>query len=86
MEDSAFILKMATQMLVKMGHHVETAANGSIGLDLLTRVLGTSDDFDLVLCDFQMPVRLSPSIQYGKQICHLAALFCVFVQDMLIYS
>ena len=58
-EDSAFILKMATQMLVKMGHKVETAANGSIGLDRLSKVHDTSDDFDLVLCDFQMPVRLS---------------------------
>ena len=56
-EDSVFILNMATQILRKRGHAVETATNGSAGLDRLEAVCGTAEDFDLVLCDFQMPVR-----------------------------
>jgi CheY-like chemotaxis protein len=49
---------MATQILRKRGHTVETAANGSAGLDRLAAVCASNDDFDLVLCDFQMPVRV----------------------------
>ena len=60
-EDSVFILNMATQILRKRGHTVETAANGSAGLSRLEAVCATDDDFDLVLCDFQMPVLLSVS-------------------------
>ena len=56
-EDSPFIVTMATRMLIKLGHHVESASNGSIGLEKLKAVHGTEADFDLVLCDFQMPVR-----------------------------
>jgi CheY-like chemotaxis protein len=56
-EDSAFIVKMATRMLTAGGHAVESAPNGSAGLARLTAVIGATDDFDLVLCDFQMPVR-----------------------------
>jgi CheY-like chemotaxis protein len=48
---------MAQQMLRQRGHAVETASNGSAGLDRLAAVCGADDDFDLVLCDFQMPVR-----------------------------
>ena len=48
---------MASQILRKRGHKVETAVNGSAGWDRLTAVCETGDDFDLVLCDFQMPVR-----------------------------
>jgi CheY-like chemotaxis protein len=44
-------------MLTASGHAVESAPNGSAGLSRLTAVLGTPDDFDVVLCDFQMPVR-----------------------------
>jgi CheY-like chemotaxis protein len=47
---------MAKRMLEKLGHVIESASNGSLGLNRLCEVLGTDADFDLVLCDFQMPV------------------------------
>ena len=56
-DDSPFIVKLAVRMLTAGGHAVESAPNGSAGLARLTAVLGTPDDFDVVLCDFQMPVR-----------------------------
>jgi CheY-like chemotaxis protein len=47
------------RMLTANGHIVESAPNGSAGLARLTAVMFDSAlDFDLVLCDFQMPVRL----------------------------
>ena len=49
---------MAVRMLTASGHAVESAPNGSAGLTRLTAVLGSADDFDVVLCDFQMPVRV----------------------------
>jgi CheY-like chemotaxis protein len=55
-EDSPFIVKLTTRMLTSQGHAVESALNGSAGLDRLRTVFGTRDDFDLVLCDFQMPL------------------------------
>lgn len=55
-EDSPFIVKLTTRMLASQGHAVESALNGSTALDRLRAVFGTRDDFDLVLCDFQMPV------------------------------
>ena len=55
-DDAPFIVTMAKRMLEKMGHIVESASNGSLGLNRLSEVLGTDADFDLVLCDFQMPV------------------------------
>ena len=45
-----------SQMLRKNGHHVETCMNGSLGLDRL--IMGhRNNDFDVCLCDLQMPVR-----------------------------
>jgi CheY-like chemotaxis protein len=55
-EDSPFIVKLTTRMLTSQGHAVESALNGSAGLDRLRAVFGTNADFDLVLCDFQMPI------------------------------
>ena len=49
-------MMMTARMLAKLGHDVESAANGSVGLDKLKAVYGTAGDFDVVLCDFQMPV------------------------------
>ena len=43
-------------MLEKNGHIVESASNGSLGLAKLMETHNTDADFDLVLCDFQMPV------------------------------
>jgi CheY-like chemotaxis protein len=56
-EDSRLIVQLVVRMLSARGHAVESAANGSEGLARLTAVMGTAADFDLVLCDFQMPVR-----------------------------
>ncbi len=56
-DDSPFIVKLAARMLTASGHTVESAPNGSAGLARLTTVFGTPSDFDVVLCDFQMPVR-----------------------------
>jgi CheY-like chemotaxis protein len=47
---------MTKRMLEKNGHTVESASNGSLGLARLMETHGTDADFDLVLCDFQMPV------------------------------
>ena len=55
-EDSLSIVKITTRLLVTKGHIVESAINGSIGLDRLIEVFGTDDDFDMVLSDLQMPV------------------------------
>lgn len=44
---------MTSRALKAKGHHVEVADNGSLGLEKLTK---NYDDFDLVLCDLQMPV------------------------------
>ncbi len=46
-------------MLAARGHEVESALNGSEGLKRLAAVMGTARDFDIVLCDFQMPVRFA---------------------------
>ena len=54
-EDSLSILKVVAQMLRSKGHHVDTATNGSLGLDRL--ILGhAQNEFDVCLCDLQMPV------------------------------
>ena len=55
-EDSLSIVKITTRLLVTMGHVVESAINGSVGLNRLIEVYGTDDDFDMVLSDLQMPV------------------------------
>ena len=55
-DDAPFIITMATRVLEKKGHIVQSAANGSLGLAVLMEAHGTAADFDLVLCDFQMPV------------------------------
>jgi CheY-like chemotaxis protein len=47
---------MTKRVLEKKGHIVESASNGSLGLSMLMETHGTGSDFDLVLCDFQMPV------------------------------
>jgi len=51
-EDNPVNQALAVRTLEKRGHHVETAANGRIALD----ILGTArTPFDLVLMDVQMP-------------------------------
>mmetsp|Transcript_29043 Transcript_29043/g.27831 ORF Transcript_29043/g.27831 Transcript_29043/m.27831 type:complete len:1116 (+) Transcript_29043:177-3524(+) len=52
-DDSTTVQKVTSRALKAKGHHVEVADNGSLGLDKLTT---NYDDFDLVLCDLQMPV------------------------------
>ena len=55
-EDSLSIVKITTRLLTTKGHVVESAINGSIGLNRLMEVYDTEDDFDVVLSDLQMPV------------------------------
>ena len=54
-DDSISILKVTSRLLKMNGHTVETASNGSIGLDMLKA--GYKDrQFDMVLTDIQMPI------------------------------
>ena len=54
-DDSISILKVTSRLLKMNGHTVETASNGSIGLDMLKA--GYEDrQFDMVLTDIQMPI------------------------------
>jgi PleD family two-component response regulator len=54
-EDSLSILKVVCHMLRQKGHTVQSALNGSLGLDMMTQGYhGIA--FDVVLMDLQMPV------------------------------
>jgi CheY-like chemotaxis protein len=55
-DDSRTNLKIAEQILVRMGCKVYTAENGQQGLDLLASAHSRGEVFDLVLMDCQMPV------------------------------
>jgi signal transduction histidine kinase/FixJ family two-component response regulator len=55
-DDSRTNLKIAEQILVRMGCKVYTAENGQQGLDSLAEAHGRGEVFDLVLMDCQMPV------------------------------
>ena len=54
-DDSLSILKVTARLLKINGHTATTAANGSIGLEMLKESM-VNDDFDMVLTDIQMPV------------------------------
>lgn len=54
-DDSLSILKVTSRLLKINGHTVTTAANGSIGLEMLKNSI-VNNDFDMVLTDIQMPV------------------------------
>ena len=54
-DDSSSILKVLTRALHTNKYEVETADNGSVGLDRLINGFPTHD-FDVVLMDLQMPV------------------------------
>ncbi len=51
-DDEEQIRSMLTQMLENEGFAVDTAENGEIGMDLITR-----HDYDLVITDMIMPVK-----------------------------
>lgn len=55
-DDSRTNLKIAEQILVRMGCKVSTAENGQQGLDSLADAQGRGEVFDLVFVDCQMPV------------------------------
>jgi two-component system, sensor histidine kinase and response regulator len=52
-EDNPVNRTLALRALEKRGHHVETAANGQIVLDMLKRA--SHPPFDMILMDVQMP-------------------------------
>ena len=52
-DDSPSILKLSSQMLRRKGFIVDTAENGSIGLDM---IINNKIPYDIVLMDLQMPV------------------------------
>lgn len=54
-DDSLSILKVTSRLLKINGHTATTAANGSIGLEMLKNSI-VNNDFDMVLTDIQMPV------------------------------
>ena len=51
-DDEEQIRSMLTQMLENEGFAVDTAENGEVGMDLITR-----HDYDLVITDMIMPVK-----------------------------
>lgn len=55
-EDSITIILIVTKLLENKGHIVESEKNGFSGLNRLKEVFNTTNDFDLVLLDVQMPV------------------------------
>ena len=54
-DDAMSILKVTSRLLSMNGHSVKTAANGSIGLNILKEIF-INQEFDMVLTDLQMPV------------------------------
>jgi hypothetical protein len=63
-DDTASILKVAGRLLRMNGHHVDTASNGSKGLEALKAAWET-DGFDLELSDLQMPVSSEFCLTYA---------------------
>jgi len=60
-EDNPINQKVAKMHLEKLGHSVETAANGKIALEMYTK-----NDYDLIFMDIQMPIM--DGIESTKQI------------------
>ena len=56
-EDDALTRKLLSRMLTRLGHNVQTAENGRLGLDAIL-----ASDPDLVLLDNQMPVLCGPEV------------------------
>ena len=57
-DDSAAILKMVSSILIRQGHTVTEALNGSNALKKIEAIRTTSElkPFDVVIVDLQMPV------------------------------
>src|SRR5690606_20123162 len=55
-EDIDINQELITNMLARLGHKVEVAANGAVALECARRLLNEPDLWDLVLMDVQMPV------------------------------
>ena len=59
-DDSLSILKVTVRSATQAGHTCETATNGAIALERLQQALAVPGGaFDVVLIDFQMPVRFA---------------------------
>ena len=56
-EDDKMTRLLLARMLKRLGHTVDMAENGRLGLDAILR-----DDFDLVLLDNQMPIMSGPEV------------------------
>ena len=57
-DDSLSILKVTSRVLMMNGHTVETALNGSIGLERLKEAYATRD-INMVITDLQMEVMVN---------------------------
>jgi len=55
-DDSPSVLRVTSRFLLMNYHTVVTAPNGCAGLEILKDTYGTTQQFDLVLTDMQMPV------------------------------
>ena len=53
-EDNAISMEIAKEILSRMGFEIETAENGQIALDVVSK--SSPDHYDAVLMDIQMPV------------------------------
>ena len=53
-EDNEINLEIATDLLEELGFHIETAENGQIALEKISK--SKPGEFALILMDIQMPV------------------------------
>lgn len=56
-EDDKMTRLLLARMLKRLGHTVDMAENGRLGLDAILR-----DDFDLIMLDNQMPIMSGPEV------------------------
>src|SRR3989442_14683810 len=54
-DDEADIVNLLVEILMREGHHADTAPNGAAALTLVER-----REYDLILCDLRMPVLDGP--------------------------
>jgi len=73
-DDAEYVLEMHKEFLLAIGFkNVDTAKNGDIGLQKLTLAADKKQAYDLVVCDWEMPVMsgfdLLERVRADKKLC-----------------